>query len=117
MQFVLGALLFFVVPKSKVPGFKRSLTPDTFSQAAVEMDNIPEGVGSEVFCIVFDAGSTGERTAAHRHSELPQHHAGLGVTNLRCCVHARHTCRNHASHDPMHTECTKPQQDLSGSAL
>ena len=60
MQFVLGALLFFVVPKSKVPGFKRSLTPDTFSQAAVEMDNIPEGVGSEVFCIVFDAGSTGD---------------------------------------------------------
>ena len=60
MQCVLGALLFFVVPKSKVPGFKRSLTPDTFSQAAVEMDNIPEGVGSEVFCIVFDAGSTGE---------------------------------------------------------
>ena len=49
----------FVVPKSKVPGFTRSLKPDTFSQAAVEMDTIPAGVGSEVFCIVFDAGSTG----------------------------------------------------------
>lgn len=60
LQVVLGALLFFVVPKNKVPGFKRSLTPDTFSQAAVEMDTIPAGVGSEVFCIVFDAGSTGK---------------------------------------------------------
>ena len=59
VQFLLGALLFFVVPKNRVPGFKRSLTPDTFSQAAVEMDTIPAGVGSEVFCIVFDAGSTG----------------------------------------------------------
>ena len=59
VQFLLWALLFFVVPKNKVPGFKRSLTPDTFSQAAVEMDTIPAGVGSEVFCIVFDAGSTG----------------------------------------------------------
>ena len=60
MQFLLGSLLFFVVPKNKVPGFKRSLTPDSFSQAAVEMDNIPAGVGSEVFCIIFDAGSTGQ---------------------------------------------------------
>ena len=75
MQFVLGALLFFVVPKSKVPGFKRSLTPDTFSQAAVEMDNIPDGVGSEVFCIVFDAGSTGENCSSTT-QQLPQHHPG-----------------------------------------
>ena len=38
------------------------LAPDTFSKAAVEMDTIPEGHGSEAYCIVFDAGSTGMGT-------------------------------------------------------
>ena len=84
---MLGALLFLVVPKSKVPGFKRSLTPDTFSQAAVEMDNIPEGVGSEVFCIVFDAGSTGESCSPlpQQAPTAPQAIERYGTPGLRPC--------------------------------
>lgn len=56
------AALFLVVPRTGTKGFARMLAPDTFSKAAVEMDTIPEGHGSEAYCIVFDAGSTGTFT-------------------------------------------------------
>ena len=59
MQLLLVAALFLVVPRTGTKGFARMLAPDTFSKAAVEMDTIPEGHGSEAYCIVFDAGSTG----------------------------------------------------------
>ena len=59
MQLLLVALLLVVMPQRSGKGFAKSLTPDTFSRAAVQMDTIPAGQGSEKYCIIFDAGSTG----------------------------------------------------------
>lgn len=61
MQLLLVVVLVLVIPHNTTKGvFHRSLTPDTFSRAAEEkQDTIPAGQGSEAFCIIFDAGSTG----------------------------------------------------------
>jgi hypothetical protein len=61
MQLLLVVALLLVIPHNTGRGFHRSLTPDTFSRAAEQKkDTIPPGQGKEAYCIVFDAGSTGQ---------------------------------------------------------
>ena len=61
------ACILLVVPRGSTrASFISRLAPDTFSKRAEQMkDSIPPGQGRDVFCIVFDAGSTGAKPCLH----------------------------------------------------
>ena len=58
---LLVACILLALPRgASRTSFIRRLAPDTFSKRAEQMkDSIPAGQGHDVFCVVFDAGSTG----------------------------------------------------------
>jgi len=58
---LLVACILLALPRGvSRTSFIRRLAPDTFSKRAEQMkDSIPAGQGHDVFCVVFDAGSTG----------------------------------------------------------
>ena len=62
-QVLVVACVLLVVPRGSTrAAFISRLAPDTFSKRAEQMaDSIPPGQGRDVFCIVFDAGSTGAK--------------------------------------------------------
>lgn len=62
-QVLVVACILLVVPRGSTrAAFISRLAPDTFSKRAEQMkDSIPPGQGRDVFCIVFDAGSTGAK--------------------------------------------------------
>ncbi len=93
LQLLLVALLLVVMPHRSGKGVAKSLTPDTFSRAAVKMDTIPAGQGSEKYCIIFDAGSTGEPSLLFSptacHSQLARlamaHETPSGNVSIMIC--------------------------------